>query len=165
MQSTHKMLTALTMGAMLHVQGPWLDRALLRQRLAMVQSSSPSYPVMASLDLARRLLHSSGAAVFTAGLAAVDILRRGLTALPRFGLLQPASLQQPLCGDAGAAGVNTPPLRGRRTRPRTPLRRSFMTPLGSWGLRAAAQARREGDRAGDERRPARGSGLQPRLEG
>ncbi|MEK3718559.1 aminotransferase class I/II-fold pyridoxal phosphate-dependent enzyme [Paenibacillus sp. FSL R7-0333] len=111
-QSTHKMLTALTMGAMLHVQGPWLDRALLRQRLAMVQSSSPSYPVMASLDLARRLLHSQGAGAFTAGLAAVDVLRRGLAALPRFGLLQPASPQQPVCGEAGAAGVSTPPLRG-----------------------------------------------------
>ncbi|OMF86535.1 aminotransferase class I/II-fold pyridoxal phosphate-dependent enzyme [Paenibacillus sp. FSL R7-0337] len=111
-QSTHKMLTALTMGAMLHVQGPWLDRALLRQRLAMVQSSSPSYPVMASLDLARRLLHSQGASAFTAGLAAVDVLRRGLAALPRFGLLQPASLQQPVCGEAGAAGASTPPLRG-----------------------------------------------------
>lgn len=111
-QSTHKMLTALTMGAMLHVQGPWLDRALLRQRLAMVQSSSPSYPVMASLDLARRLLHSQGAGAFTAGLAAVDVLRRGLTALPRFRLLQPASLQQPVCGEACAAEVSTPPLRG-----------------------------------------------------
>lgn len=75
-QSTHKMLPALTMGAMLHVQGPRLDRALLRQRLAMVQSSSPSYPVMASLDLARRLVHSQRANAFTAGLAAVDILRR-----------------------------------------------------------------------------------------
>lgn len=103
-QSTHKMLTALTMGAMLHVQGPWLDRALLRQRLAMVQSSSPSYPVMASLDLARRLLHSQGVGAFTAGLAAVDVLRRGLAALPRFGLLQPGSPQQPVCGGAGAAG-------------------------------------------------------------
>ena len=53
-QSTHKMLAAMTMGAMLHVQGGSLDRRL-RQRLAMVQSSSPSYPLMASLDLARRL--------------------------------------------------------------------------------------------------------------
>ncbi|MRN57194.1 aminotransferase class I/II-fold pyridoxal phosphate-dependent enzyme [Paenibacillus monticola] len=92
-QSTHKMLPALTMGAMLHIQGPRLDRALLRQRLAMVQSSSPSYPVMASLDLARQLLHSQGASAFAAGLAAVDILRRGLTALPRFRLLQPAAPQ------------------------------------------------------------------------
>lgn len=95
-QSTHKMLTAMTMGAMLHVQGPRLDRALLRQRLAMVQSSSPSYPMMASLDLARRLLHSRGSAAFTAGLAAVDVLRRGLAELPRYGLVQPA---EPLHGE------------------------------------------------------------------
>lgn len=100
-QSTHKMLTAMTMGAMLHVQGPRLDRALLRQRLAMVQSSSPSYPMMASLDLARRLLHSRGSAAFTAGLAAVDTVRRGLAELPRYGLVQPA---EPLHDD-------TPPQR------------------------------------------------------
>lgn len=111
-QSTHKMLTALTMGAMLHVQGPRLDRALLRQRLAMVQSSSPSYPVMASLDLARRLLHSRGAAAFTAGLAAVDILRHGLAALPRFRLLQPPAQQQTPGGAGNAAARNVaPPLR------------------------------------------------------
>ncbi|MBJ8192932.1 amino acid decarboxylase, partial [Bacillus cereus] len=42
-QSTHKMLPAMTMGAMLHVQGERIHRELLRQRLAMVQSSSPSY--------------------------------------------------------------------------------------------------------------------------
>ncbi|WP_158702797.1 aminotransferase class I/II-fold pyridoxal phosphate-dependent enzyme, partial [Paenibacillus faecalis] len=66
-QSTHKMLSAMTMGSMLHVQGRLLDRSLLRQRLAMVQSSSPSYPVMASLDLARRLLHAQGPGAFTAG--------------------------------------------------------------------------------------------------
>lgn len=53
-QSTHKMLTAMTMGAMLHVQGPRLNRRRLEERLSMLQSSSPSYPLMASLDLARR---------------------------------------------------------------------------------------------------------------
>lgn len=111
-QSTHKMLSALTMGAMLHVQGPRLDRALLRQRLAMVQSSSPSYPVMGSLDLARRLLHSRGHDAFTAGLAAVDALRRGLAELPRFRLLQPAEpLQLSGGGATAAAGGTAPPLR------------------------------------------------------
>ncbi|CAH1225950.1 Arginine decarboxylase [Paenibacillus auburnensis] len=108
-QSTHKMLPALTMGAMLHVQGPRLNRALLRQRLAMVQSSSPSYPVMASLDLARRLVHTGRAGAFTAGLAAVDELKRGLAALPRFGLLQPAQPLQPHGGAGTAAGMDTPP--------------------------------------------------------
>lgn len=109
-QSMHKMLPALTMGAMLHVQGPRLDRTLLRQRLAMVQSSSPSYPLMASLDLARRLVHTGRAGAFTAGLAAVDVLKRGLAELPRFGLLQPPVQQQPPGGaDAAAAGTHAPP--------------------------------------------------------
>ncbi|WP_042201172.1 aminotransferase class I/II-fold pyridoxal phosphate-dependent enzyme [Paenibacillus camerounensis] len=111
-QSTHKMLPALTMGAMLHVQGPRLDRALLRQRLAMVQSSSPSYPLMASLDLARRLVHTGRAGAFTAGLAAVDVLKRGLAELPRFGLLQPAAQQQTPGGAGTAAGEPAPPASG-----------------------------------------------------
>ncbi|MBR2563137.1 MAG: aminotransferase class I/II-fold pyridoxal phosphate-dependent enzyme [Paenibacillus sp.] len=100
-QSTHKMLAALTMGAMLHIQGPRLNRALLRQRLAMVQSSSPSYPVMASLDLSRRLLHVHGAEIFTAGLAAVEAFKRGLAELPRFQLLQPLEglQREPQCGE------------------------------------------------------------------
>ncbi|AIQ61765.1 amino acid decarboxylase [Paenibacillus stellifer] len=92
-QSTHKMLAAMTMGAMLHVQGPRLDRDLLRQRLAMVQSSSPSYPVMASLDLARRMVHVRRGEAFSAGLAAVEAVRRGLAELPRFGCLRPESPQ------------------------------------------------------------------------
>ncbi|MBY0204141.1 aminotransferase class I/II-fold pyridoxal phosphate-dependent enzyme [Paenibacillus cucumis (ex Kampfer et al. 2016)] len=106
-QSTHKMLAAFTMGAMLHIQGPRLNRSLLRQRLAMVQSSSPSYPVMASLDLSRRLLHVHGADAFTAGLAAVKALKRGLAELPRFQLLQPAdSLQQePAYGNENPAAM------------------------------------------------------------
>jgi len=107
-QSTHKMLSALTMGAMLHVQGSRLDRALLRQRLAMVQSSSPSYPMMASLDLARRQLHIGGAGTFTAGLAAVDAFKRGLAELPRFGLLAPPQPEGTHAGFASAGGDPQP---------------------------------------------------------
>lgn len=86
-QSTHKMLTALTMGAMLHVQGGLLDRGLLRQRLAMVQSSSPSYPIMASLDLSRRLLETEGPAMFAAPLAAAERIKQGLSKMPRYGIV------------------------------------------------------------------------------
>ncbi|SEP29276.1 Arginine/lysine/ornithine decarboxylase [Paenibacillus sp. OK076] len=118
-QSTHKMLSAFTMGAMLHVQGPRLSRSLLRQRLAMVQSSSPSYPVMASLDLARRLLHTQGANAFTAGLAAVDAFKRGLAELPRFRLLQPGQLlqQEPPAGAKPAAGGKSEAAAGSPGRP------------------------------------------------
>jgi arginine decarboxylase len=63
-QSTHKMLAAMTMTGMLHVQGARLDRVRLRQVLAMLQSSSPSYVLMASLDLARARLEERGATAF-----------------------------------------------------------------------------------------------------
>jgi arginine/lysine/ornithine decarboxylase len=53
-QSTHKMLPALTMSAMLHMQGDRIPAARVRQLLRMLQSSSPSYPLLAGLDLARR---------------------------------------------------------------------------------------------------------------
>lgn len=86
-QSTHKMLTAMTMGAMLHVRGERINRPLLRQRIAMVQSSSPSYPIMASLDLCRRSLHVYGAAAFEQGLSAVRSFAAGLAELESFDIV------------------------------------------------------------------------------
>ena len=59
-QSTHKMLPALTMSSMLHIKGDLIDRNRVRRALTMVQSSSPSYPLMASLDYARHYLYHQG---------------------------------------------------------------------------------------------------------
>ncbi|CAM3094552.1 aminotransferase class I/II-fold pyridoxal phosphate-dependent enzyme [Paenibacillus sediminis] len=90
-QSTHKMLAAMTMGAMLHIQGKLLNRELIRQRLAIVQSSSPSYPIMASLDLSRHLLDVEGDNLFHSGLAVVEAFKNGLNKIPHIGLLQPST--------------------------------------------------------------------------
>ena len=80
-QSTHKMLGGMTMSAMLHVQGPWVDRTRLKRMLTMVQSSSPSYPLLASLDMSRYMLAAKGEALFTDGLAAVQHVRQALDQL------------------------------------------------------------------------------------
>jgi len=69
-QSTHKTLYAMTMGAMLHVQGDRINRHKLQDVLAMIQSSSPSYPIMASLDIARAMVEVRGAEMFRDGIAA-----------------------------------------------------------------------------------------------
>ncbi|MET3291284.1 UNVERIFIED_CONTAM: arginine decarboxylase [Brevibacillus sp. OAP136] len=53
-QSTHKMATSMTMSSMVHIKGTRINRQRLNRALAMIQSSSPSYVLMASLDLARR---------------------------------------------------------------------------------------------------------------
>lgn len=55
-QSAHKTLPAMTMGAFLHFQGKLVCQTQLEFYLQSLQSSSPSYPIMASLDLARSYL-------------------------------------------------------------------------------------------------------------
>ncbi|GGJ89350.1 lysine decarboxylase [Lentibacillus kapialis] len=55
-QSAHKLAPAMTMGAFLHVQSERLSNSRIHHYLQMIQSSSPSYPIMASLDLARSFL-------------------------------------------------------------------------------------------------------------
>ncbi len=51
-QSPHKTLSSLTQSSLLHVQGTRVDQARLSTVLAMLQSSSPSALLLASLDLA-----------------------------------------------------------------------------------------------------------------
>jgi arginine/lysine/ornithine decarboxylase len=121
-QSTHKMLTAMTMGAMLHLGrqsgfargaeggdgegtvganqamggadgtvasgAALVDGDALARMLAMLQSSSPSYPLLASLDLARRRVHTAaGRAQLARGLAAAQRARRWLREQPCYGSL------------------------------------------------------------------------------
>lgn len=56
--SAHKTLPAMTMGSYLHINSSFVDREKVEFYLQMLQSSSPSYPIMASLDLARSYLAS-----------------------------------------------------------------------------------------------------------
>ncbi|MBY0124485.1 aminotransferase class I/II-fold pyridoxal phosphate-dependent enzyme [Bacillus sp. S/N-304-OC-R1] len=55
-QSAHKTLPAMTMGAYLHVNSEILSEIKVSHYLQILQSSSPSYPIMASLDIARHYL-------------------------------------------------------------------------------------------------------------
>lgn len=55
-QSAHKTLPAMTMGSYLHYNSKRVDLERVRMFLRMLQSSSPSYPIMASLDLARKYI-------------------------------------------------------------------------------------------------------------
>ncbi|WML29504.1 aminotransferase class I/II-fold pyridoxal phosphate-dependent enzyme [Neobacillus sp. OS1-32] len=55
-QSAHKTLPAMTMGSFLHFNSQLLSSDKLEHYLQIFQSSSPSYPIMASLDIARQYL-------------------------------------------------------------------------------------------------------------
>ncbi|MEL1134863.1 amino acid decarboxylase [Desulfitobacterium sp. THU1] len=52
LHSTHKTLSALTQGAMLHVKGSRVNASEVKRTLELLQSSSPSYLLMASLERA-----------------------------------------------------------------------------------------------------------------
>ena len=58
--SLHKTLPAMTQTALLHVQGDRVDCRKLRSYLAMLQTSSPSYVMMASMDSCIRYLEEHG---------------------------------------------------------------------------------------------------------
>lgn len=48
--SLHKTLPSLTQTALIHLNGPLIDREKIRKYLTVYQSSSPSYVLMASMD-------------------------------------------------------------------------------------------------------------------
>jgi arginine decarboxylase len=86
-QSTHKTLPALTQAAMLHAQGSRLDRDRLSKALALVQSSSPNYLLLASLDAARHQMATEGQARWTATLHLAQEARSRLSQIPGLSLL------------------------------------------------------------------------------
>lgn len=81
-QSLHKMGAALTQGALLHLAADGLDPERVRAALAVVQTSSPSYVLMASLDLARRFMAADGPTVFAALAVSMRATAERLSALP-----------------------------------------------------------------------------------
>lgn len=83
-QSTHKMLGSLTQTSMLHIQGSRVDREEIEYYLRCLQSSSPSYPLMASLDLARAMLESMDRTIWERSLAAYTYLREEIGRLAAY---------------------------------------------------------------------------------
>ena len=88
-QSIHKTLPALTQAAMLHVQGMQIDRDRLNRALQLVQSTSPNYLLLASLDVARRQMATEGKALMAQTLALADQARTHLSQIPGLVVLQP----------------------------------------------------------------------------
>lgn len=64
-QSTHKTLTAFTQAAMLHVRHDAVDESHVSAALQLVQSTSPNYLLLASLDATRALMQGCGYELMT----------------------------------------------------------------------------------------------------
>jgi arginine decarboxylase len=83
LQSTHKTGGALTQGGMLHVGAQKVDPSRLAFYLSMLQTSSPSYLIMASLDEARRVLAVEGRERVEKVIGLTSQLRRELIGFSR----------------------------------------------------------------------------------
>lgn len=86
--SAHKTLPAMTMGSFLHVNSSLIDYEKISWYLSVLQSSSPSYPIMASLDLARAYLEQcKDEDIQTAIIASVNRFKEQINCLPGIQLV------------------------------------------------------------------------------
>lgn len=92
-QSTHKTLGALSQAAMLHGQGTRIAPERIQQALALVQSTSPSALLLASLDAARQQVQDQGSRLFQRPLELAHQARQALSHLPGLRLLTEESRQ------------------------------------------------------------------------
>jgi len=85
--SLHKTMPALTQSALIHMNGVIADREGIRNYLAMLQSSSPSYILMAGIDACIDILERSGRERFGRYAAILGELRRRLQGMANLKLL------------------------------------------------------------------------------
>lgn len=87
-QSTHKMLTSVTMSSMLHIQNDLVDADKVRHWLKVLESSSPSYLLMASLDVTRRLMVLHGRQKIKETLSSIEHLKNQLSSLSNMKIIE-----------------------------------------------------------------------------
>jgi arginine decarboxylase len=92
-QSTHKTLGALTQAAMLHVQGSLIDISRVDRCLQIIQTSSPSYLLLASLDSVQAQMATYGRELLDQTLALTQKARSELSNIPGLLVLDLARTQ------------------------------------------------------------------------
>ncbi len=88
-QSTHKVLSAMTQASMLHIQGNRVCSQRISKALQLVQSTSPSYLLLASLDAARQQMVTEGKELMTRTIELARTARKQLTTIPELSVLEP----------------------------------------------------------------------------
>lgn len=87
--SLHKTLPSLTQTALLHINGNLVDRERVRRYLHMLQSSSPSYVLMASMDECVRILTENGKELFSSYVDLLEDTRGKLRTMKTLKLFDP----------------------------------------------------------------------------
>jgi len=105
-QSIHKVLGAMTQASMLHVQGNRIDCDRISKALQLVQSTSPSYLLLASLDAARQQMALHGKMLMSRTLQLADEARTKISQIPGLSILQIPAYQEGLGESPGFVALD-----------------------------------------------------------
>lgn len=83
-QSTHKIIGAMTQASLLHVNSRRIDVRRVQQVLSLLQTTSPSYILMASLDCARRQIAIHGHELIEKSIDLANYARYHINKIPGF---------------------------------------------------------------------------------
>lgn len=92
-QSTHKTLTSFTQSSMLHIKGNRVNRDKLKFMLSLTQSTSPSYILMASLDMAIEIAIKEGKFLMDKLLGHIHSFKENLEGYKDINILSEDKLQ------------------------------------------------------------------------
>jgi arginine decarboxylase len=87
-QSTHKTLSALTQASMLQIKGDRVSADRLAKSLQLVQSTSPSYLLLASLDIARMQMATQGELLLGEAIDRMKRVRSEINKIPNIRTLE-----------------------------------------------------------------------------
>ena len=107
-QSTHKMLPALTQTALLHLCSDRVDPEAIEHALDIFETSSPSYPLLLSIDECVRILREDGAALFSEWQDALSAFYKRTAALRHLKIMQPGAGDSVFDKDPGKILVFAP---------------------------------------------------------
>lgn len=115
-QSLHKTLPALTQTAVLHSQGSLTDADRIKKYLDIVQTSSPSYVLMGSVDVCVSMLEKQKDQLFDTYTERLRRLRKSLEQMKTLALFKPSGQEMSkiviLTGCGAGAGLTGEELAG-----------------------------------------------------
>lgn len=93
-QGIHKLLSSFTQASLLHLKGNRIDPEAVAESLRLIQSTSASYLLLASLDAARRQMYAQGSELWSQALALATMLREALNEIPGIYVFGPEILDR-----------------------------------------------------------------------
>ncbi len=104
-QSTHKIIGSMTQTSILHLKGPRVSHEKIKKASGLLQSTSPNYLLMASLDIARLQMAEDGKALLEKAVKLSEYLRNEINKIEGLWCFSSEYLKK--LSSSGAVGLDT----------------------------------------------------------